>query len=719
MKTNMRSQVQLTSKSPIRRDIQGLRALAVVVVISDHLFEWPLGGFVGVDVFFVLSGFLITSLLLREEQRSGTISFARFYKRRIKRIMPAAVLVLAATVLAGFVVFNTGRAVQTLVDSIWALFFGANWHFAAIGTDYFTADAALSPVQHFWSLSVEEQFYFVWPWLMLAIFALTTRFAGGHRSVARWAIGSVMILLVVTSFSWSIYETASSPTWSYFSTFSRAWELGAGALIAVFASSFEKIPNAVRPFLAWFGILVVVGSVVFVTDDLPFPGPFALFPVLGTVVIVVAGTGGRQSHIGPLTNRVSGYLGDISYSLYLWHFPVIIFASVLAPAGSVGFYVLTLFAIFATSVLAYELVENPIRRSAWLESGQAIRASRLARRNSYQSGITRAGRFALGGLALLSISLSVVALGVASPRSVANEVGDGADYFAGAEEDAPAEALTPHQIKIEDSIGLTEWPVLVPGLDTLTQSQVPEWKSDGCLNTDESSGSRCTYGEGEKLAVLLGDSVAISYMPAIRAALSEKGWRVQSLTLGECPAIFIGVMQGGVPHSKCDEHHAWVEQTLRDEQPDLIIMSSAENSLQRLASGAEGDAAIAEWSAAAEATLTKVAPLAPRTVLLAPPPQGKKLAECATNLNGPSDCTATIQPRWERMTEVERVATTTLADPSADANFIDTRDWFCNAKGVCPAIYGTTPMRVDANHLTGEYSNLLGPEMATALLDGA
>src|SRR6184192_439573 len=159
----IRNAAVVPTKKNVRADIQGLRAFAVLAVIGSHLAGWPTGGFVGVDIFFVISGFIITSLLLRVKEETGTISFAGFYQRRVRRILPAALTVLTATVLAAFAVLPKGRAAETLTDGIWALLFSGNWRFAVGGTDYFQEGQPPSPLQHFWSLGVEEQFYFVWP----------------------------------------------------------------------------------------------------------------------------------------------------------------------------------------------------------------------------------------------------------------------------------------------------------------------------------------------------------------------------------------------------------------------------------------------------------------------------------------------------------------------------------------------------------------------------
>jgi peptidoglycan/LPS O-acetylase OafA/YrhL len=203
---------RLSTSGRKRLDIEGLRAVAVVAVILDHLVAWPSGGFVGVDVFFVISGFLITGLLLREHERTGTISFRGFYRRRVKRILPASILVLLVTVVVSRLLFNSSRFVQTALDAASAFLFVGNWRFAATGTDYFQSTAAPSPVQHFWSLAVEEQFYLVWPWLMLLVFALVGRRARGDRRRAHLVAGGVMALITVASFAWAVHESTSTPT---------------------------------------------------------------------------------------------------------------------------------------------------------------------------------------------------------------------------------------------------------------------------------------------------------------------------------------------------------------------------------------------------------------------------------------------------------------------------------------------------------------------------
>lgn len=362
-------------KHQSRRDVQGLRALAVVLVIVNHLTGFPGGGFIGVDVFFVLSGFLITGLLVRERERTGKISLPKFYLRRFRRILPAALLVVAVTAATSWFVFSRGRAELTGIDALWTVIFGANWRFAATGTDYLQATGPISPLQHYWSLAVEEQFYLVWPLLLVAIVALA------HRKFRRTA-GTAIAIIGALSFGWAILETATEPTWAYFSTFSRVWELAAGALLAIGAHRLPDLSDRLRALLAWAGLGAIGASAILIDADTPFPGPFALAPVLGTCAVLLAGVGSESRTLTPLTNRVATYVGDISYSLYLWHFPVIVFAESVIESPVLQILV-ALVAMISLSTLSYHFVENPIRRSNWLESGH--------RRDRVWKGIGLAG----------------------------------------------------------------------------------------------------------------------------------------------------------------------------------------------------------------------------------------------------------------------------------------------------------------------------------------
>jgi peptidoglycan/LPS O-acetylase OafA/YrhL len=336
---------------PFRPDIEGLRAVAVVLVVLAHAGVPGVGGgYLGVDVFFVISGFLITSLMLRELDRTGRLSLVVFFGRRARRLLPTACLVLIAVILAGYHWLGFLRGDEIAEDGRWASLFVSNFRFGALGVDYLSAQQAASPLQHFWSLAVEEQFYLVWPAGLILLIWL------GFR----WALGYWLALAVAASFAYSAWHDGS--TWSYFSPATRAWELGAGCLLALVAGRLDRIPSRLATAMAGVGLaLIVVAALTFDTAT-PFPGYAAGLPVLATV-LVLAGRGDAVLGVAALQ-----WLGRLSYSLYLWHWPVLVIAEQayggpLAGPARAGLVLVSL----VLAAVTYTCLESPIRRSGCLK----------------------------------------------------------------------------------------------------------------------------------------------------------------------------------------------------------------------------------------------------------------------------------------------------------------------------------------------------------------
>ncbi|MCC4908102.1 acyltransferase family protein [Microbacterium sp. cx-59] len=668
-------------KKTFRPDIQGLRMVAVVAVILDHLFGWPVGGFVGVDVFFVISGFLITGLLLREHERTGTISFGGFYVRRLKRIMPAAVLVIIVTVACGYLFFNAARATQTFWDGIWATFFAANWRYAALGTDYFNAGTAISPLQHYWSLAVEEQFYFVWPWLMLLIFWMIGRRGSANLRFAHTAVAVAMLLIVAGSFAWALYDTANSPTWAYFSLFTRAWELGIGALLAVVAGSLAALPSMIRPVLGWIGLAGIIVSVFYIDDaNGGFPAPWAALPVLSTALVIAAGTGGEQRFLWPLMNPVSSWVGNVSYSLYIWHFPLIIFGISLfgdSPIVLASILVLT----FVVAWVSYTLVEDPLRRARWF--GRPA-GRRKGHREFFPDGLwSRRDAFVSVALVgLIVAGISTAALSTSAPSTPAAAYTPKATF--GEEQPAATESseLDALQTEIQASLGATRWPDnLTPSMDdAIAEKQAPE-DILPCGSADRDDAT-CVWGDPDAAhtIVLVGNSVSMTYVEAFRAAVGAgSGWRVISWGRFGCPFTDWAVDDPTEIPEGCAQRHDDAVAAINEIAADVVVVSGI---------------------GTVEGTSSQLAKITSGSRILFVPgvSNDKNPQECYTPTSSPADCVSVLPTDWAgregKLTDF--------------GTLVDTRPWFCT-DGQCPPFVGTIPMKMDSAHITHEYADRIAP----------
>ena len=708
--------------------MQGLRALAVLLVIADHVLGGPVGGFIGVDVFFVISGFLITSLLVRGHERHGRMDYADFYRRRVRRLLPVAVLVLVVTVVATYLLYNRARGEAVLVDGAWALGFLANWHFLAIDTDYFLASGPVSPLQHYWSLSVEEQFYLAWP-ALLALGLLLAR-----RRGAAWALPSLVGVLFAASLGYSVLHSQASPVAAYFSTLDRAWELLAGAALALAVPGLSQMSDRWRPVLGWGGLSAIVAGAFLIEPSSAFPAPWAILPVAGAAAVIASGTGSDRARLLPLTNPVAGYIGDISYSLYLWHFPVVILLPAYLPQRGVAFDVISLLVIAILSVTTFHLVEQPVRSSQWLEPAW--------RRDTMTYSPARRASLANGWLAvglLVTVPLSAAALRAPSSedgqqilaaqptpgslrgedtatdpeREGSSKSADGSDPQTSEPSNEQEDYL---QQRIEQSLSLTSYPELDPSVDELgIETWYDDIESDGCLSVAPSRVAECQFGPAKapRTAVVLGDSFAIAYMPTIREALG-KDFRIQQLTLQECPVWDAATSRpNGSPYPECGEYRSWTWEQVAETQPDLLILATSFNEVVLLESGATGQEALDELSDGYQRTLEQVVPSATYTVVIQPPPGAPDLQTCVTTVGEPQDCEGIISGPFAAISEAERTAA-----EAAGTSYVETESWFCR-DGRCPGFVGTTPVYAEGNHLTVAYANELGPVLRESLDNAA
>ncbi|MFS0898328.1 acyltransferase family protein, partial [Mycolicibacterium litorale] len=358
--------------------MEGLRAVAVLAVVLYHAGVPGLGGgFVGVDVFFVVSGFLITGLLLREVASGDGVRLGAFYAARARRLLPAAALVLVATAVGAVLLLPPLQARGVLGDAIANALYVGNYRFAIGGTDYLAATDP-SPLQHYWSLGVEEQFYLLWPVLIVGTGWLVGRRFGESAARSALPYAAVLIAVAAGSYAVSIAWTHDWPSWAFFSLPTRAWELAVGGLIALSLPWWRRVPPVAAAAVGWTGLALIVVACTRVTASTPFPGTAALLPVAGTALVIAAGCATPNLGVGRLLSKpLPRAIGRVSYSWYLWHWPVLIlapalFGAELGLASRLAMVVISL----GLAILTLHLVENPARFAEALR-GSAARSLAL------------------------------------------------------------------------------------------------------------------------------------------------------------------------------------------------------------------------------------------------------------------------------------------------------------------------------------------------------
>lgn len=696
-----------------RLDIQGLRTVAVMLVVLSHLFHWPQGGFIGVDVFFVISGFLITGSLLHTMEKTGRISFSSFYRRRVRRIVPAATLVLIMTIVGAYFIFTETRFKSTAWDAVAAFFFVSNWRFGIEGTDYFNASGPVSALQHYWSLSVEEQFYFVWPAVILAIGIVATRKAWSKQT--RVAISAaVMGTVVLASFIYSVLDTASNPTWAYFSTLTRVWELGVGALLAITISWFERIPDAARPFIAWTGLaLIAFGAFAITETGGGFPAPWAALPVLGSALIIGAGVAGEHRFLQILTNRVSTYVGDISYSLYLWHWPVIILLGALMDRGTY-YYTASLFLMFGLSIAAYQFFENPIRQSNWLENQAEQRDRKFLDRSRWRLSVPKMSvssqNVGLGTLALVTVGLMAIAL-VPVKASTAPAAAYVPQEMAAAAVQGKGTEQTTIANEVASAVQATSWPSLSPSMEEVTTRARTGASAEvgKCAGIQPPSLSECTFGNpaAPKTVVVVGDSTAMLYAESFRTIADQSNgtWKLEMLAMSGCPfADGKFAAPNASIEQQCPSRVADAVAHIGSAKPDLVVVTNDYASHSYASS--KDRVPVDDWVASEVSILKKISNGAGEVVLLSPPPNGVDVRDCYTKQSSPSDCITTVTANWS--------ATSSALDHVSKTNgwtHINTFGLYCTPTQVCPSFVGSVPVKGDQVHLTLEYANKIVPAL--------
>ncbi|WP_164880165.1 acyltransferase family protein [Paenirhodobacter ferrireducens] len=667
-----------------------MRAIAVVLVVLDHVFTWPSGGFMGVDVFYVISGYLISAHILRQVETTGTLSFRDFYLRRIRRIFPVAFVVALATVLVSFLLWFPPRAIQASLDALSAMLFVSNFHFMAIGTDYLQQQAAVSPFQHYWSLSIEEQFYTIWPLLLLGL----TRFMHSRR-----ALFLSVLALIAVSLAWGLWHTLSAPVSAYFDTGARAWELLAGALLAISeakqAGAERRLSAKRRRAVSLAGAGVIILSAIVVSPAWLIPVPTVGLAVIGAMAVIWANAPvGRLSLLG---NALSQWLGKVSYSLYLWHFPVLVFAKQFGETWQIKLATLPI--MLALSWLSYLFVERAVLESRFLQTGKRRKWPFKA-----ELSVSLSALFGIVVFALVQL------YGPGAVRS-ANPWLTRLNSFHQFEA-APLASMEQRKADVRTALAATAWPPEISAqLATMSENQFAEAMTT-CRQSPMLGAPwktcRATYGTIP--VAVIGDSITASWVPAIEGAARTQGWDVTAITFSNCPLFDVDASDAsGSPvfTTACRNRRADMFALLQKMKPEIVFLSGSESGLTY--TGLPLLEAAQAWEEGTKRTFAKLADVG-RIVVLENPPWGENPLECAGRFSSPSDCIGTVSERHKLKSEAESAA----AQDFANAHYVPTRSWFC-FDDRCPVFASGLVTRVDRGHLTGATSTLLAPVLAEAL----
>jgi len=670
-------------RSGVRPEIQALRAIAVLAVVFYHL--WPVrlpGGFVGVDIFFVISGFLITAHLVREVDRTGRVSLSHFWARRARRLLPASLFVLAATVLLVAAFVPQSYWMQFFREIGAATIYIENWQLAADAVDYLAADNLASPVQHFWSLSAEEQFYIVWPLIVVAAIFLS----GAKASVARrrlfigGALGLVTVASLVFSIVWTQHDAASA----YFITPTRAWEFGAGGLLGIF--SIAVVKNAtVRTVVAWLGWAIIAFSVLTYSDALPFPGYIAIVPVVGALAVLWAGTPETRWAPNRLVSlRPVQFVGDISYSLYLWHWPLIVITPFIID-NELGSRVKLLILVLAV-VLAYftkVAIEDPVRSGGFF----AVRSPRFT---------------FVGTVAAMAIVLASVGGGTVLLQRQIEQTAHEASLIAAGDVDCFGAAGMDSGCDEPLLDG-----VLVPA--PITLSDRGDAFDDRCVPTRESSEIvRCAYGSDKPdatVVALVGDSHAGMWLPALQEFADAKNWHIELFIKNGCAYTATTRLPDVDGAEACEKWKDNVDVALA-ELPDLSIMITSYRS-----SLVQSDA-----KAAAEGFVERWQPIADRGVkiyAIADIPQMEKSGvACVAKHQESGDyssCEVAREGAFKGVKDAQEAAAEIVG-----GTYVDLNSHLCD-DDTCYMVIGHVMAFYDRFHVTATYARTIAPFLADEL----
>lgn len=646
------------SRSSFRPDIEGLRGLAVLLVVLFHSrvpgFD---GGFVGVDIFFALSGYLITGLIVAEVEQTGTFSFRNFYARRVRRLLPASGLAVVGILLFGFFIYSPLEMASYAKWAIYTSLYISNYMFMRDAANYFAADVETNPFLHTWSLAIEEQFYLFWP----ALIVLSLSWLKSRRRLA-----VVLCVICIASFIFCVWLTRVRQPWAFFSLPSRVWEFSLGGMACLLRNPQLAQRSSMLKWLAWGGLVAVLVAGSLYSPLTKFPGYTAALPVVGTIAILILGASGIPSSLGKLlSTRVLQYLGRLSYSWYLWHWPVLLFAAAWFPDITWRGRLVASGVALIIAQFTFSLLEHPVRTSSFLAVRPVLSLA----------------------LALIVPAIGLTVARVTQGRSLASLRSSQQRGIWAASKDSRA---------LFDSKCLT-----LAGGTRLAQ---------------------CEFGDHESssVIVLFGDSHAEHWFPAIQSIADEKRWRLVTLLKASCPVARVETYSV-VLKREDKECSTWREaalQRIAELRPHVVILAEADVYVVNRG-GVPTDRPLLSterWEEGLQSTLSFLSTHGLRTLVIADVPRAEFdvptcLSREAARRLGAKKC---VLNRDSALNADARSAEAIAVREVPNSRLVDYVDTFCPDASCQLMIEGNVVYR-DSNHLTSTFARSFAPSLTSEI----
>ncbi len=635
--------------SQFRPDIEGLRAVAVLLVVLYHAgLPFLQGGFVGVDIFFVVSGYLITGLLLKELNSTGGINLSRFYARRARRLLPALTLVVIIVCLIQVIAASPFAQMEVLKAALATILYSSNLYFARIELYYFLQGSGKAPLLHTWSLAVEEQFYLLWPLFLLLL-----------EKVVRNVRGRIGVIAAFTALSFigCVWLTAWNQVMAFFLSPPRAWEFSIGGLLAFVPLHRMTAHQNLCKWLGAAGLIALVLCGALMADSGSFPGYVAAIPVLATLAVLQAGAVAPNSLVARVLNRRPlQYFGGISYSLYLWHWPVLVMVPEIVSNHSAALRGVCVVVSVVLAAITQVTVENPIRFNSFLASRSWL------------------------SLRLVGLSMTVCVGGLAIWWFALNH----SAQFR----------------KFQEA-----------------RNDVPSFYKTGCTpGLHDASPKQCSFGElarPESTVVLYGDSHAAQWFPAMKVIAESRHWKLVTIIKPACSPMNISILRDSRATEACERWRELAIAAIQELHPDMVILSSSSLYQQRYNSRLI-DAS--DWEKGSRDTFLAIAGHGIALRFIRDTPHADyDVPPCLAQLawNGHVSCPPLIRAK-ALSPDIYRAQVGAAAD-IVNVRIIDMSDVICGSD-TCSTEQGDLVKYRDSDHLTARYAESLAGALQTQLL---